>query len=311
MGGGPIPSVRNLLIGFMFALVAGSAGCEQEPKNPYDISIDQRSTALRIPDRVERVSKRLREREEKAKQLIASMPSGADKVSDPTDWDVVLEIVSAADTAGKDGAHAAEVRELTVTIDFFQDEHDEIAKKIGGAVDYAAKQKTCEVDAWGAVNAGLKKGFEERIEERLKQTNDSFLLIERHEDALGKKNVPVLEQLAFEVSQASFVVHVAMPEAKLELEAMVTASAAAREHIKRTLEEENAPPKQAGKSSPEGDKNRRERVKRAEAQLVKVDQAEIDAKKNLEDLEQRTKDLKSSYDDALAKLKDAAKAKKK
>lgn len=303
--------MRNLLIGFIFALAAGATGCEPEPKNPYDISVDQRSTGLQIPDRVQRVSQRLRDREEKAKQLVAAMPSAADKVSDPTSWDAVLEVVTAADAAGKDGAHAAQVRELTVTIDFFQDEHEELAKKIGGSVDYAAKQKSCEVDAWGAVNAGLKKGFEERIEERLKASNDAFMVIERNEDALGKKNLPALEQLAFDVAQASFVVHVAMPEAKLELEAMVTACTPAREAIKRALEEENAVPKEAGKSTPEADKRRRERVKRAEAQLIKVDQSEADAKKNLEDLEQRTKDLKTAYDDALSKLQDAIKAKKK
>ncbi|NUP07409.1 MAG: hypothetical protein HOW73_15270 [Polyangiaceae bacterium] len=291
-------------------LGVASTGCEEEAKSPYDVAVDQRSTGLAIPDRVNRITQRVRDKEEKAKTLIAAMPTSADKVADPTDWEVVVEVVDAADAAGKDGAYGLEMREIQIAQDFFEDEKEEINKKVGGAVDYAAKQKGCEVDAWGAVSGGFKKAMEERVDERLKKYNDAFLVIERNEESLGKKNIPTLEQMAKDIAEASWTVHYVMPQAKLELESMAAAAADARAEIKRTIEEENAGPKQGAKTTPEMDKRKQERIKFAEAQLVKADQAEEAAKKNLEDLEQRSTDLKTSYDEALTKLKDALKAKK-
>lgn len=301
--------MRTVILAASIVLLGAVAiGCE-EPKNPYDVSVDQRSTGLGIPNRVDRISKRVRAQEEEANKTIGALSTAADKVQDPTDWIAVLEIVEAADAAGKDGAYAANIRELKIAQDFIEDEKEEIQKKIGGSVDYVVKQKGCEVDAWGAVNNGFNKAIEERVEERLKENNDAFLVIERNEESLGKKNLPALEDTAIEIAHASYIVHSAMPEAKLELEAMITASADARGEIEAMLEDEKQPRRQGSKSNPDMDKRKLERVKHAEQQLRELERAENDAKSNLEDLEQRTTALQQSYDEALAKLKDAIKAK--
>lgn len=282
-------------------------GCENDAKSPYDIEVDQRSSALSIPKRVDRANKNIRGHETKAKEKIATLPTAADKIAD-TDWALVLEVVEASDDAGKDGGYAAEMRDLEIAQAFFEDEKDDFTKKIGGAVQASAKG--CEVDAWGAVSSGMKRAMQEAVEDRLKENNDAFLIIERNKDALGKKNIAALETMASDIADASYTVNVAMPNAKKELEDMVAVSGSARAEIKKYIDEENAPPKEGAKTTPESEKSKKDRLKIAEERLTLLDAAEADAKANLADLEQRTKDLQKSYDDAIAALKDAIKAKK-
>lgn len=302
----------SILAALVVTLGLATSGCENEDaKSPYDIEVTQGSSALSIPDRVERASKKVRDKEAKANEQFSKIPTAADKVQDPTDWVVILEIVDAADDAGQDGAYAREMQDIEIALAFIEDEKDELTKKIGGSVAYTAKEKGCDVDGYGAAKLGLEKGVEERVEERLKNANDAYLIIERNEEALGKKNVPALEEMAKDIADASYTVNVAMPNAKLELESMVAAADDARDEIKKYIEEENAPPKEGAKSNPNMDKNKKERLRVAEEKLAQLETAQADAKKNLEDLEQRTKDAQAKYDDALAKLRDSIKAKQK
>lgn len=289
----------------LLALIA--AGCEPEgPKSPYDIPVEQDSSALLIPHRADRVTKRLRADEATAKETIAAMPAMVDKLEE-TDWKVVLQVVEAADAAGKDGGYGAETRDLQAARAFFEDEKEEINKKVGGSVQYAVKQKGCDVDAWGAISVSMKESIDERIEERMKASNDAFLVIERNREPLGEKNIPALEEIAERIASASFVVHVQLPEARWELEGTIASAAEAREKIQKLLEEERAAP--THKPSAREQKSQKDRVKQAEDGLKQLDEAEKDAKNNLEYVEQRQTELQTSYDAGLAKLKDATKGK--
>lgn len=303
----PIPHVRTNLLCVAFLSLCSLVGCENDAKSPYDIEVTQRSSALSIPKRVDRANKSIRGHETKAKEKIATIPTSADKIAD-TDWNIVLEIVDASDDAGKDGAYAAEMRDLEIAQAFFDEEKDDFTKKIGGSVQAAAKG--CEVDAWGAVSSGMKRAMTEAVEDRLKENNDAFLIIDRNKDALGKKNIAALETMASDIADASYTVNVAMPNAKQELEDMIAASGSARSEIKKYIDEENAPPREGAKTSAESEKSKKDRLKIAEERLTLLDAAEADAKANLADLEQRTKDLQKSYDNAISALKDAIKAKK-
>lgn len=286
------------------------AGCENgNAKSPYDVSVDQRSSALSIPGRVERSTKRIRDHETKTKETIGKMPAMADKLTD-TDWNIVDEIVVAADEAGKDGAYAANMRDLEVAQAFFEEENEQISRKVGGSVQYAAEQAGCKLEGFG-VGGVLKKSVDERIEARLKESSDAFLIIDRNRDALNKKNIVAIEEMASKIAAASYVVHVEMPEAKAELEGAVAAASDARSKIQKLLDEEKEPPKEGAKSSAESQKAQKDRVKLGEDKLKLLDSAEADAKQNLADLEQRTKDLDAAYTDALDKLRGTIKAKKK
>lgn len=298
--------------GLFAAALCGSfalAGCEQKGANePKAVSIDQGSSAQRYPAMLERTNQRIRDRETKAKEASAKFPTAIDKISD-TDWAIVEKIVNASDEAGKDGGYAATQRELEGARTFYDEEREPIVKKVGGAAQYAVKQKGCDADVWGAVNQGFKDAVDERMRERLRDSNDAFILIERHEEALGKKNVPALEDLADEIAQTSYTVNVEMPEAQARLEAVLSGASDARSALNSFIKEEQeyaADPKRKPAEKQGSDA----RIKNAEAQLAALEKAETDAKENLKDLEQRAKDLDKAYDDGLSKLKDAISAKK-
>lgn len=283
-------------------------GCENgDAKSPYDISVDQRSSALSIPGRVDHTTKRIRDHETKAKDTISKMPTMADKLTD-TDWAIVEQVVEAADDAGKDGAYAASMRDIDIARTFFEEENEQISRKVGGSVQYAAEQAGCKLEGFG-VGGVLKKTIDERIDERLKNANDAFLIIDRNRDALNQKNIGPLEELAGKVAEASYVVHIEMPEAKRELEGTIAAAGAARTKIQKMLDEENEPA--TGKPSAASEKAKKERIKQGDEALKLLETAEADAKANLADLEQRTKDMDASYSDALDKLLGSIKAKKK
>jgi ribosomal silencing factor RsfS len=306
-----MPLVRtNHLTTAVLLVTALFAGCENgDAKSPYDVSVEQRSSALSIPGRVERSTKRIRDHEAKTKETTGKMPAMADKLSD-TDWALVDEVVVAADEAGKDGAYAANVRDLEVARAFFEEENEQISRKVGGSMQYAAEQAGCKLEGFG-VGGILKKSVEERMDERLKSANDAFLIIDRNRDALNQKNIAPIEDMASKIAEASYVVHIEMPEAKAELEGAVAAAGDARSKIQKLLDEEKEPPKEGAKSSPASQKAQKDRVKNGEDKLKVLDTAEADAKANLADLEQRTKDLQAAYDDALDKLRGAIKVKKK
>jgi hypothetical protein len=299
---------KTALTSLVLLAAALFVGCDNgDAKSPYDISVEQRSSALSIPGRVDYTTKRIRDHETKAKDTISKMPTMADKLTD-TDWAIVEQVVDASDDAGKDGAYAANMRDIDIARRFFEEENEPISRKVGGSVQYAAEQAGCKLEGFG-VGGVLKKTVDERIEERLKDSNDAFLIIDRNRDALNQKNIAAIEEMASKIAEASYVVHIEMPDAKLELEGTIAAAGAARTKIQKMLDEENEPA--TAKPSAAAEKAKKDRVKQGDEALKLLETAEADAKANLADLEQRTKDMDTAYNDALSKLNDAIKAKKK
>lgn len=285
------------------------AGCEQKGANePKAVSIDQGSSAQRYPAMLEHENKFIRDSEARGKEKIAKLPTAADKLGD-TDWAIVEQIVDASDNAGKDGGYAATMRELRPARSFFEEEREPIVKKVGGSANYAAKQKGCEADLWGPVNQGLKDGVDDAMRDRLRASNDAFILIERHKEALGRKNIPALEEMADDIAETSYVVNVEMPEAKQRLEAVASGASDARSALNSFIADEKKF-QEDPKRKPEEKQASDARIKKAEEQLKALEAQEQATQENLKDLEQRAKDLESQYDDALKKLKDAIAAKK-
>ena len=154
------------------------------------------------------------------------------------------------DAAGKDGGYAAEARDMEIAQTFFEQEKDEINKKVGGYVQGAVKAKGCEVDAYGAASAGLKAAIEERMQERLEESNDAFLIIDRNEDALGKRTAPSSRR--WRGTSPRLELHRARGDARGEEGARVDGQGgdAARDQIKKLQDEENALRRRAPRSRP-------------------------------------------------------------
>jgi hypothetical protein len=299
---------------FALALVlCGLAlGCEPpKSKTATDLSTDQRGSALRVPEASLAVAVRVRNGEAESKATFGTLPALADKLSD-TDFAIALDVVEAADDAGKDAGYGLAAREMATTTAFFEQEREPLTKKVGGVVQYTASQQCGgKVDTWGAVSTGLKDGVKERIEERMEDANDAFLLIERNQDAIGKKNVETLETIAREVAKASYFVHVAMEGAEEDLRAAKSAAEDAKSEIQKLIEEENEPSKSTTKPSADAEKAKKERLAEAQEKLKIADDAIAQTSKELENLEQRKKDLTSAYDSALSDLRTRLGAKKK
>lgn len=295
-------------------LVATSlAGCEPpKSKTASDLLTDQRGSALRVPEASLAVALRVRNGEAESKATFGTLPALADKLNE-TDVEVLLDVIDAADDAGEDPGYGLAAREMATTAAFFVQEREPLTKKVGGMVQYAASQQCNggKVDAWGAVSTGLKDGVKERIEERMEDSNDAFLLIERHQEAIGKKNVEIVETIAREVAKASYVVHVAMEGAEEDLRAAKSAAEDAKSTISRLIEEENEPPKSGAKPSAEAVKSKKERIAEAQEKLKIADDAIAQTMRELENLEQRKEDLASAYDAALSDLRGRLSAKKK
>jgi hypothetical protein len=274
------------------------AACEPpKSKTATDLSTDQRGSALRVPEASLAVALRVRNGEAESKATFGTLAALADKLTE-TDAEVVLDVVDASDDAGKDAGYGLAAREMATTSAFFEQERDPLTKKVGGMVQYTASQQCggAKVDAWGAVSTGLKDGVKERIEERMEDANDAFLIIERNQDAVGKKNLETVETIARELAKASYVVHVAMEGAEEDLRAAKSAAEDAKSTIEKFVEEE---------------KSKKERIAEAQEKLKIADEAIAQTTKELENLEQRKKDLTSAYDSALSDLKARIAAKKK
>ena len=304
-----MPPMRTaLLLGGLLTL-GSLVGCQQKgPNDPPDVQIDQGMSAERYPAMLDRQVNRSQAREGFAKERIAAMPTSLDKLSE-TDWEIVEKIVDASDAAGKDGGYAATVRELEATRGFFDDEREAIVKKVGGAVQYAGKQKGCELDAWGAVSASLTDAVDDRMKERLRSNNDAFLLIDRHRETLGKKNISALEDAADGIAETSYTVNVELPEAKERVESTMSGISGARSALKGLIDDEKEF-QASGERKPEEKKGSDARIKRAEEALTKLDAAEAKANEQLKDLEQRVLDLDKAYSDALSKLRSVISEKK-
>lgn len=297
---------RLCLLGALFA-----TGCEQpKSKTAVDLTTDQEGAALRVPPAALAVATRIRDGEAETRASFANLPGVADKLSE-TDVDVVVSVIEAADEAGEDPAYGHTSREMAATAAFFEEEKDALTKKIGGSVQYQAQQKGCEIDAWGSVAGGLKDGVKERIEERMKASNDAFLIIERNRDAIGKKNVEIVETMATEIAKASYFVHVQMEFAEEDLKAAKSAAEDAKSDIQKFIEEENEVKEGAAKPSPEAEKAKKERLTLAEERIKIADQAIAANDKELDRIKERQSELRTAYDTALSNLTTKVKAKKK
>ncbi len=128
-------------------------------------------------------------------------------------WRDVLVVYDAADAAGRSSDYVDEVERDKAVAQFYVEEKDELDRRVGGAAQYAAKQKKdCDVELSGPISYALGKAFDDRIRDRVRKHSDAFLYIADHEDALGKKNRSKLEDQADAISQTSYSVYIAAPE---------------------------------------------------------------------------------------------------
>ncbi|MFO0615196.1 MAG: hypothetical protein U0414_21570 [Polyangiaceae bacterium] len=294
--------LRSLFVAGLLSLAL--AGCEQQDAKHPETSSDQGTYAAEFPERVAAESKGIHDDEATVKADVATFKDFPSKLKDPP-GDLTKDILDAADKAGSDGGYAEEMERQEAVRQFYEEEKDELNKKVGGAAQYAAKGCSGS-EAYGAAVNGLKTGIDERLKARARAKNDAFLMIDRHRDELGQQNAAALEDEADKIAEASYIVHVRLPRQRARLEHDISEASSQKSKLEELIKDEKDL-QASGKLKADGTKASEARVKRYEEALGKFDAAQKEAEENQKDLEQRIADLTKQYDDAFSAMKDGIK----
>jgi hypothetical protein len=255
-------------------------------------SAEQVGYAERYPDELQRVEGNVT-REHELGASFAQFKEFPSELGE-TDWNLVHQIYETADEEGRGQAYAQRFEEQATVGRFFEEEKKPIVGRVSGAVTFSAKEKGIEdFQPYGPVNFGLEKGIEQQLEDRRRADSTAQISIEEQEEALGQKNVPVLQKQADTLSLASHLVYVRALRDEQELTRLVDESS----QVRSTLEER----KEALSKAQKPNKAALERTDKA---LAALDERVEKAKAALDGAEQRRQKLQQDYDAALKALLD-------
>ncbi len=298
-GGGSV-SVYSAFLAL--ALGLGAAACnDQKPPPLYASSASQNGYASRYPETMASERGRIDEHEGASRRKLASFATYPDELKDPN-WNDVKQVVDLADSAGQSAQYVERRDEVEATQRFFADQKDDITKSVAGAAQYTAKQKNCDVDAYGAAAHALDKGVEKGIEKYLRERNEAHAYIEDNQDALGKPNLEKLRKQADEISDVSYMTHVGIEKSKRRIEEMIAEANDVKSTLDRTVEESKKVETDANRSA--ADKAAaKKRGEAAAAAKAKVDSEIQQAQHVLEGLQERQKQIVKEYEEALDGLR--------
>lgn len=214
----------------------------------------------------------------------------------------VLQIVEESDQAGRGASYAERARELENVSTFFEEEKDEINKKVGGSVAYAAKSKGCSGDISGSATFALKEVIEKQSTERQRARNGAHMVIERNRIALGKPAASALEKQADEISRAAYVAYIDMPEKKARIDWMLTEAESVKKTAARFIDQEKAFQGQSGRTEPEK-KASEERIAMAQKGINDIDNLVTQTRETAKKLDERIKASQKGYAESIAALK--------
>lgn len=293
-----------LLVGMLAG--AAAVGCSHQAQGPVIASsANQEGYAARYPDELSQTRERFTLEEAKVRELTLKFSDYPGQLDKP-DWNQVLVVVQTADSAGGSSAYVSRAREVESVRGFFKDQKDEIEKKVGGAANYAAKQKGCDVDAYSPTVHALETSMDKQLEKYMRENNEAQAYIDAHEDTLGKQNTEKLQQQADEIAMASYLVRVGVAQTKLELTQQIEDSSTVSSTLDRSIKAEQDTIADA--KSPDATKKAAQaRLDADQAAKSKLDAEVQQSKQAVQALDDRIKKLQSDYDQALSGLQDAIK----
>jgi hypothetical protein len=144
-------ALRLSICAACLAVSIGAFACNSSNQNEpaFAPSSDQPGYAARYPDELTSTRGRFSEHEAKARESMGKFAGYPDELQNPS-WPDVVAVYQAADSAGHTAEYVHRAKEVQHVAQFFNDEKAEINKKVGGAAQYAAKQKGCDADLSGA-----------------------------------------------------------------------------------------------------------------------------------------------------------------
>jgi hypothetical protein len=290
------------------ALIFGCLACSAATPEPQVASsAGQTNYATDYPAALQALANAQVNGEGSIKTLTADFTKYPDQLKDPP-WPRVLAIVQQADEAGRSAAYADREKETEHTAAFFADERDEITRRVAGAVQFAAKKKEYDFDAYGPVAGSLKEGVDKGLEKRLRAVSDAQLTIDRYRETLGKTNAAALEKQADSISLASYLTYIRLPGVRAQTLRLVAEADQVKGTLDRAVQEEQSFQAEAGRSAAEK-KASADRVARLQDAKGRIDTSVAEAQALSKDQEQRNANAKKEYENALEALKKAISAK--
>jgi hypothetical protein len=280
-----------------------SIGCSTRPAPAFASSANETSYAERYPATLLALRTEFATDEAKAREIFGGFQNYPGALTAP-DGQQVLAVVTRADAAGKSGAYAEQAQENQGVSRFFTEEKDPLNQKVGGAAQYAAKQKDCTVDVASPAIGALDHGVDKALEERLRGHDEAHRYIEDHQDALGKPNLEKLQKQADDISLASYLVHVRVKELKLELSRMVDEASDVKKTLGRSDTEARAVVADPAASKP-AKATAQTRATAAESATASLDSEVDQAKRAVADMDARSAQLEKDYNAALDALEKA------
>ncbi|HYQ44306.1 MAG TPA: hypothetical protein VER11_20125 [Polyangiaceae bacterium] len=290
-------------------LTALLSACTTQPAPAFASAANESGYAERYPTALLGARTEFANDETRAREIIADLPKYPAALSNP-DGEQVLAVVNRADAAGKSGAYGKQMEEQAHVARFFSEEKDDLNQKVGGAAQYAAKQKECTVDVSSPAIGALDRGVDKAMEDRLRDHDEAQRYIEDHQDTLGKANVEKLQKQADDISLASYLVHVRVKQLKLELSQLAAEASDVKKTLERSDKEAQAvlADSAASKQAKATAQKRADAAKKASTGLdIEVEQAkravqEMDAR-----IEKLEKDYQAAFDALQKALKDLPK----
>jgi len=295
------------LTSIAFALLVFPAfglGCNQReaPEPQIASSAGESGYAARFPSDLSAARGELQTDESNLNMLTGKFASYPGELDKP-DWNRVLTVVDKADQAGRSQDYVDRAAETQTIQRFYDEEKDELNKKVGGAAQYAAIQKGCkEADVYGAAAHGLKEGFTKSLEKRLRDHNEAQAYIEDNQEALGKPNVPKLEKQADEIAYSSYLANIAVVQVKVRLKAMVAQGKDVSSTLDRTISDSQATVNDANRAAADK-KAAQKRLEAAQKAKQSLDSEVQQTEQSLKDIDQRIKTIQDGYKKALDQLR--------
>lgn len=282
-------------------VAALSSGCSQRPQPAFASSANESAYAERYPAALLSARTEFADDESKARELMGNFSKYPGQLTAP-DGEQTLAVVERADAAGKSGSYAQAMTDQAAVSRFWSEEKDGLNQKVGGAAQYAAKQKECTVDVASPAIGALGRAVEKAQEDRLRDREEAHRYIEDHQDQLGKPNLEKLEKQADEIALASYLVNVRVKQLETELTQLADLASDVKKTLKRSDEEAQAvlANASASKGAKATAQMRADAAKKASSGLdIEVEQA----KRATQEMALRIDKLKKDYDQALDGLK--------
>ncbi|WP_437629565.1 hypothetical protein [Sorangium sp. So ce854] len=284
------------LAGHLFAL-----GCSApRPEPEIASSAPQSGYAERYPAELQATASSFSEREDIAKRTTEQFKGYPDQLKKP-DWKAVIDVIEQADAAGRGYDYVERVRAVDGAVAFFNENRDDLTRKVSGAAQYVVKQKGCDVDVTGATSHALEDGVERQLEKYVRDRNEAHRRLERHRASLGKENVAALEKQADAVSFTSYLVHIDMVEHKVRLRRMLEEM----EAVKASIDEAVAVEREFQASDERTDEEKKAsdaRIDELGRSKAMLDASVTQAKQIDETMDERIAAAQKSYREAMDAL---------